>query len=284
MAELRSTRRRAPAEVLPAVSAPGWLGLVLLGLIVVAALLAGQIAPADPFALDGAPLRPPSPDHLMGTDNLGRDVFSAVVHGARASSVIAVVSAALIGGLGLAVGTISGYRGGLVDDGLMRVTELVQVLPRFFLAVIVVALFGPGIDRIVLVIGLTSWPALARIVRAEVLSVRGQDYVDSARALGATQARILRRHILPGVIPLSIAFLALAVAQVLLVEASLGFIGLSDPTVMTWGLLAGNARDFFRTAWWLAVFPGLAIAVAVLGLNLVGDAVAVRLGGRGGRR
>lgn len=282
MAEPRSDATRRLRDLLPASTAAGPLGAVLLLLVVVCALFAPQLAPRSPFALEGDALQAPSADYPMGTDNLGRDIYSGVVHGARASGVIVVTSAVVIAVVGLGVGVLAGYRGGLVDDLLMRFTELVQVLPRFFLAIVVVALFGPGIDRIVLVLGLTSWPELARIARAEVLSLREQEYVDAARALGATETRIVVRHILPGVMPISIAFLALAVAQVLLVEASLGFIGLSDPSVMTWGLLAGNAREFIRSAWWLAVFPGAAIAVAVLGLNLTGDAVSARLGGHGG--
>lgn len=259
----------------------GRLGVGLLLLVAACGLLAPLIAPTSPFALDGAALQPPSASHPMGTDDLGRDVYSAVVHGARASAVIAIATGLVIGLVGIGVGALSGYRGGWVDDVLMRGTELVQVLPRFFLAIVVVALFGPGIDRIVLVLGLTSWPGLARVVRAEVLSLRELDFVEAARALGAGHLRILRRHVLPAVLPIAIAFMALAVAQVLLVEASLGFIGLSDPSVMTWGLLAGNARQFIRSAWWLAVFPGTAIAVAVLGLNLAGDALASRLSRRG---
>ncbi|CAN5598008.1 ABC transporter permease [soil metagenome] len=259
-----------------------WLGSALLLVIGVCAFLAPLIAPADPFALDGPVLQAPSAAFPMGTDDLGRDVFSAVVHGARASSVMALGSATLIGLVGIAVGIVSGYLGRWVDDGLMRLTELVQVLPRFFLAIVVVALFGPGLDRIIVVLGITSWPPLARIVRAEVLSMRSQEYIDSARALGARTGRILWYHLLPGVVPGAAAYLSLAVAQVLLIEASLGFIGLSDPTVMSWGLLVGNARDFIRSAWWLAMFPGAAIAIAVLGLNLVADGVVARLTRRGG--
>lgn len=257
------------------------VGWILLLVVAAMALLAPLIAPADPFALDGPSLAPPSRAHPMGTDNLGRDIASAVIYGARASSLLVLGCVSLIGLIGLAIGMVAGYRGGWVDDVLMRLTELVQVLPRFFLAIVVVALFGPGLDRIVVVLGVTSWTGLARVVRAEVLSLRTQEYVLAARAMGASGRRILLRHLVPAVTPVTVAYLALAVAQVLLVEASLGFIGLSDPTVMSWGLLAGNAREFIRSGWWLAVFPGVAIAVAVLGLILVGDAMLGRSHGGG---
>lgn len=261
-----------------------WLGVVLLGFIVIVALGADRIAPTDPFALTGASLQAPGRAHPMGTDALGRDVFSAVVHGARASGLIALTAGILIGGTGLLVGVVGGYLGGRVDTALLRLTELVQVLPRFFLAIVVVAVLGPGIDRVVIVLGLTSWPDLSRIVRAEVASLRSSDHIAAARVLGAGTPRILRHHVAPAVLPVTIAVLSLAVAQVLLVEASLGFVGLSDPSVMTWGLLAGNARDFIRSGWWLALFPGLAVTTAVLGLNLTGDLIAARIGGRRAQR
>lgn len=278
-AAVAADRGRAPRR--RRLSTAASIGGALLVVVGLSAVFAPLIAPTDPFALDGPVLQAPSAAYPMGTDDLGRDVFSAVVHGTRASSLIALGSAGLIGTVGIAVGAISGYIGGWTDDWLMRLTELVQVLPRFFLAIVVVALFGPGLDRIVVVLGITSWPPLARIVRSEVLSMRGQEYVDGARALGAGTPRIIWRHLLPGVVPGAVAYLSLAVAQVLLIEASLGFIGLSDPTIMSWGLLAGNARDFIRSAWWLAVFPGAAIATAVLGLNLFADAAVARLTRRG---
>lgn len=262
----------------------GLVGLVLMLLVVAAAVFANQIAPTSPFAIDGPVLQAPSAAYPMGTDDLGRDTFSGVVHGARASLILSLAVGAIVALMGLGIGAVSGYVGGLVDDALMRATEAVQVLPRFFLAILVIALFGPGLDRVVLVLGLTSWPILARVVRAEVLSVRERDFIMSARALGATDVRIVLRHVLPNVVPVVVAFLTLSVAQALLVEASLGFIGLGDPNVMTWGLLAGNARDVIRVAWWMAVFPGLAIALAVLGLNLLGDAFSSVTGVRGAER
>ena len=165
------------------------------------------------------------------------------------------------------------------DDALMRITELFQVVPRFFLVVVAVALFGPGIDRIVLTLGLTSWPVLARVIRGEVLTMRELDFIVAARASGATGTRILWREPLPNVMPSVAVLLGLLFGQVILVEASLGFLGLGDPNSVSWGLLAGQAQGFLRVAWWLAVFPGLAIAAAVLGVNLLADAWAGVLAG-----
>lgn len=249
----------------------GAIGLTLTALVVGTAVFAEAIAPFDPFTPVGQALQPPSAEHLMGTDDLGRDVFSGVVHGARASLLLGLGVAGLVALIGVAVGMTSGYYGGLVDDVLMRTTEAFQVLPRFFLAIVVIALFGPGLDRIIIVLGLTSWAIVARVVRAETLSSREQEYVEAARALGASDLRIVVSHLAPGVVPSTVTFVTLMVAQAILVEASLGFLGLSDPSVMSWGILAGNAQQFLRVAWWLALFPGAAIAVAVLGINLLGD-------------
>lgn len=254
-------------------SPTGIIGLVLTATIAFMAVFASAIAPHDPFAFVGSPFQPPSRSHLMGTDNFGRDVFSGVVQGARTSMivVIAVVSASLV--VGLAVGAVAGFKGGLVDDLLMRTTELFQAVPRFFLAILVVALFGPGLDNLILVLGLTSWPTLARVVRAEVLSVRERDYVEASRSLGASDTRLVLRHILPEVVPVTVVVGSLTASAVILLEASLGFIGLSDPNAMSWGFLASNAQSYLRLAWWMAVFPGAAIVVAVLGINLLSDAL-----------
>ena len=257
----------------------GRVGAILTAVTLATALLSPLLATRDPFALAAAPLSPPTLAHLMGTDAIGRDVFSGVLHGARTSLFVAGSVTLLAFVCGALVGMIAGWRGGLLDDLLMRVTELFQVVPRFFLVVVAVALLGPGIDRVVLTLGLTSWPVLARVMRAEVLAMREADFVVAARASGATAARILWRELLPNVMPSATVLLGLLFGQVILLEASLGFLGLGDPNALSWGLLAGQAQGFVRVAWWLAVFPGLAIAVAVLGINLLADAWAAVLGG-----
>lgn len=251
----------------------GLIGLSMTGVVAVVGLLAPWLAPADPFAIDGPSLAAPSWDHPMGTDALGRDLLSGVIHGARTAVIVAGATAVLVLGIGLLVGMVSGYAGGRVDDVLMRITEFFQVLPRFFMAIVVIALFGPGIDRLVIVLGVTSWSLLARVVRAEVLSLREREFVEAARADGAGPVRIMVRELLPNAFPSALVFVGLIVAQVLLIEASLGFLGLGDPNAMSWGFLASQAQQFLRVAWWLSVFPGLAIVFAVLGLNLLGDSL-----------
>lgn len=274
-------RPRPPRLAARVVRSPsGVVGALLTLLLVVVGAAAPLLAPVDPFAVDGPPLAAPSAAHLLGTDALGRDLLSGVVWGARTSLLVAGAVAVLAGVIGTSIGLVSGYRGGWVDDALMRFTEAFQVLPRFFLALVFIAFFGPGLDRLVLVLGLTSWPLLARVVRAEVLSLRSREFVDAARVAGAPPARILLREILPNALPPAIALLGLLVAQVLLIEAGLGFLGLSDPDAVSWGAIASDAQQFLRVAWWLSVFPGVAILLAVLGLNLLADAVTDALTGR----
>jgi peptide/nickel transport system permease protein len=251
----------------------GLAGAALTVALVVLAALAPVLAPADPFASVGAPLTPPSRSHALGTDDLGRDVCSGILHGTRTSLVVALGVVAIAATLGVFVGAVAGFRGGRVDEVLMRGTEAVQIMPRFFLAVIVVALFGPGLDRVVLVLGLTSWPAIARVVRAETLALARREFVDAAHALGATSRRVVVRHVLPNALPTALVVISLNAAGVILLEAALGFIGLGDPRAMSLGYLASNAQRFLRVAWWMAVFPGAAIALAVLALNLLGDAL-----------
>ena len=267
---VRNVRRRPDAI----------LGGILLGIVVVAALLAPALAPFDPFSPKGPSLAPPSPPHLMGTDALGRDLWSGVLYGARTSLTVAFLVGLMVLVIGTLVGTTAGYRGGWVDDVLMRFTEVLQVLPRFFLALVVIALFGPGLDRLVLVLGLSSWALLARVIRAEVLSLREREFVEAAVTMGAPVRRIIFRELLPNILPSAVVVLSLLLAQVMLLEASLGFLGLGDPNTISWGYLAGQAQRFLRVAWWLSVFPGAAIMMAVLGLNLVGDALTETLGRR----
>ena len=249
------------------------IGVGLLALAIAAAAFAPWLAPYDPFATVGPSLAGPGRDHWMGTDALGRDLYSGVLWGARASLLVSASAATLALLLGLLVGTVSGYRGGWIDDALMRVTELFQTIPRFFFAIVVIALLGPGVDRLVWALGFTSWAGLSRVVRSEVLSLREREFVDAARAYGASDARIVVREILPNVLPSALVMFGLIAAGVVLVEASLGFLGLGDPNVMSWGLLAGQAQGLLRAAWWMWLFPGIAIVVATLGLNLVIDSL-----------
>lgn len=258
----------------------GLIGGALMAVVVAVAILADVLAPHDPLAAVGPALAPPAAAHPMGTDDLGRDVLSGVIHGARTSLVIAAGVGVLVLLLGLMVGATAGYRGGVVDHILTRVTELFQTLPRFFLAIVVIALFGAGTDRLILVLGLTSWCIVARVVRAELLSLRELEFIDAAEALGAGGWRIVRRHLLPNALPAAIVYLALLLGQVILLEASLGFLGLGDPNVVSWGALAGQAQRFLRVAWWLSFFPGMAIVVTVLGLNLCAEALNERLARR----
>lgn len=252
----------------------GMIGLSVMAAMVLAGLLAPVLATADPFAISGSALEAPSTSHLMGTDALGRDLFSGVLYGARASLTLAIAGGLLAFLCGTTVGVVAGYRGGIVDEGLMRITELFQVMPRFFLVVVAIALFGPGSERVVLILGLTSWAVLARVVRTEVLATRNLDFVLSSEALGATRTHLFLRVLLPHVLPAALVMLGLLFGQLLLVEASVGFIGLGDPSALTWGVLAGQAQGYMRSAWWLPLFPGLAITVAVIGFNLLTDAVA----------
>jgi peptide/nickel transport system permease protein len=251
----------------------GMVGLALTLMMVVAGLLADVISPGDPFRTVADPLLEPSGSHWMGTDNLGRDVFDAIIHGARTSMVVVLGVVAIASVIGLTVGIVAGYRGGWVDDILMRITELFQSVPRFFLVLLIVALFGAGLDNLIYVLAFTSWPTLARVSRSEVLSVRDRVFVEAARSIGATDRRIVLHHVLPNVLPTAMVVIALTGSRIILLEASLSFLGLGDPTVMSWGYLVSNAQRFLRVAWWMSVFPGLAIAIAVLGINLMSDAL-----------
>lgn len=252
----------------------GLLGLGLALTIGLTALFAEQIAPGDPFDTSAGPaLSPPSRRHLMGTDNLGRDLATGIVHGARTSMTVVLSVVAISAVIGIAVGAIAGFRGGFLDDLLMRIAELFQVVPRFFLALLVIAFFGPGLGKLILLLGLTSWPFLARVVRAEAISLKKREFVEAARATGATDARILVRRIIPNLMPVAVVVIALFASRVIMIEAGLAFLGLGDQNRISWGGLANNAQQFLQLAWWMAVFPGLAILMTVLGLTLLGDAV-----------
>jgi peptide/nickel transport system permease protein len=251
----------------------GVIGLALFLLLVVAAAGADRLAPYNPFAISDDVLLAPSPAHLLGTDDVGRDIFSAILHGARVSLLVGLASTALATLIGIAIGGVAGFVGGRVDDLLMRLTELFQVLPRFFLALIVVALLGSNVWLIVLLLGLTLWTGTARLLRSQVLSLRTREYVLAARMIGVSEPMILLRHVLPGALPPVVTHAALQVGGAILIEASLSFLGMGDRNVVSWGALLNDAQQFVREAWWMSAFPGLAITLTVLALNLMADAL-----------
>jgi peptide/nickel transport system permease protein len=249
------------------------LGFAILLSLAVIAAFAPWLARDDPSAISSDALRPPGAAHLFGTDDLGRDIFSGVVHGTRTSLVVGFVAAALSALVALVVGGAAAMRGGAVDQTLMRATEFVQAVPRFFLIVLIVSLFGSFYSVIILVIGLTTWPTTARVFRAQVLSVLGRDFVVASRASGGSDTAILVRHVLPHARPVVAAELSYTVGGAILAEAGLSFLGLGDPSVISWGALLGGAQHFVREAWWMSVFPGLALTLTVLGCNLIADSL-----------
>lgn len=246
------------------------IGLVGAGFFVAVALLAPLLAPYGMLDM-GPSFQPPCAGHLLGTDSLGSDVLSNVIYGARTSLIVglcAVVTSTIIG---LTVGAISGYFGGRTDNILMRITEMFQVLPQFFLAIIIVALFGSSIWNIVFVIGILTWPVTARLLRAEFLTLRKREFVEAARALGMSDFDLIVREILPNALPPIIVNASLQISGAILLEASLSFLGLGDPNAMSWGIMLHNAQEYFNRAWWMAAFPGLALFITTLALNLTGD-------------
>jgi peptide/nickel transport system permease protein len=244
---------------------------VLAGVIAVG-FLGPFIAPFDPSNVGvGKRFHAISVTFPMGTDNLGRDVFSRFLWGARTSLIVGFSAAAASTLLGVLIGTLSGFFGGLTDNLLMRLTEFFQVIPRFFLALLAVALFGASILNIIIAIGVLSWPVTARLVRSEFLSQRKRYYVDAARMQGASSRNLIFVEILPNVSGIIIVNSTLMVAQAMLLEAGLSYIGVGDPTAISWGTMLYQAQMSLMSAWWMAVFPGLGIFLSVISLNLVGD-------------
>ena len=246
-------------------------GLVLLLLVVVFALLAPVISPKGPFTIVGGRLRPPGGEFLFGTDQVGRDVLAGVLYGARTSLMVGLLSVALSLVIGVVVGAVSGYYSGRIDDILMRITEIFQVMPRFILALFIVAIFGANIWGIIFVIGILSWAEIARLLRAEFLSTRERPFVAAARAYGASDLQIIVLEILPNAMTPVIVAGSLQVASAVLLEAGLSFLGIGDPTAMSLGTMLNAAQQYLRYAWWTALFPGVAICIATLGIALISD-------------
>lgn len=246
---------------------------VIIGLIVVVALLGPFLYPNDPSAVVAKPFEPPFGAYPLGTDVLGRDVAAGLIYGARTSLTVALVAslAALV--VGTFIGAIAGYYGGLVGDALMRCTEFFQTIPTFLFAVVIVAVLTPSITSIAIGVAAVSWPPVARLVRAEFLSMRQREFVSAAECLGVPDRQILFQHILPNCLAPIFVMGSLIVAQAILLESALSFLGLSDGSTFSWGYMIGAGRTFLRSAWWLCAIPGMAILVTVLCINIIGEAL-----------
>ncbi|PZN97972.1 MAG: D,D-dipeptide ABC transporter permease [Hyphomicrobiales bacterium] len=252
------------------------LAMVGLGIIVALLLVAAfapLIATADPLAqnLDRR-LLPPSGANFFGTDSLGRDIFSRIVYGTRVTLVIVLLVVVTVGPIGLLIGAASGYLGGWVDRLLMRMTDVFLAFPRLVLALAFVAALGPGLENAVIAIAITAWPPYARVARAETLIIRQQDYIAAIRLQGASQWRIVWKHVVPMCLPSLIVRTTLDMAGIILIAAGLGFLGLgAQPPIPEWGAMISAGREQIFDQWWVATFPGLAICVVALGFNLLGD-------------
>ena len=261
-------------------------GLVIIVITFLIAGLASFLSPYDPGKTEvSMKLNPPSFQHFLGTDQLGRDVFSRMLYGSRVSLSVGFVAVAISIGIGIFVGAISGYYGRWIDAVLMRFVDIMLCFPSFFLILTVVALLGPSLFKVMVVIGITSWMGTSRFVRAEFLSLRERDFTQAAKALGVKDHRIIFRHILPNALAPVFVTATLDVATAILVEAGLSFLGFGvQPPAPSWGNILTEGRTYIFDAWWLTVFPGLAILITVLSFNLLGeglrDALDPRLRGR----
>jgi peptide/nickel transport system permease protein len=250
------------------------VGLAILLLLVVSAVAAPKVAPYDPNAQDFGFLESPSTAHWLGTDDLGRDLFVRILYGARVSILVGLSTVLLAAVAGVLMGLVAGYYGGWLDNLIMRYIDLQWAFPNFIIAVYLVAVFGTGLANVIVAITLAFLDDFARIVRGMVLSIREEEYIAAAEAMGASNRRILFRHILPNTTAPVIVQATVSVSYAILAEAGLSFLGLGvKSTTPTWGLILSDARTFFSRAWWLAVFPGLAITITVLSINFFGDAL-----------
>ena len=247
-------------------------GLILLGIVFFIAAAAGLLFPEDPFKLVGKSMSAPGENgFLFGSDTLGRDVAAGMAHGARVSLLIGLLATAVAVTLGVVLGAMAGYFGGWVDDVLMRFTEMFQTIPSFIFAILIVAIMKPSIQSVILAISVVSWPAVARLVRGEFMAMRNREFVQACHIIGMNDWRIMVREILPNCLSPIIVTGSLMVATAILIESGLAFLGLGDPNIISWGFQIGAGRSVLRSAWWVCTFPGLAIMLTVLAINLVGE-------------
>jgi peptide/nickel transport system permease protein len=270
----------APVRVRHIHAAPGLItGIVILLALLACALVPDLIAPYPPDAFDyHALLQPPSATHPFGTDNFGRDVFSRTIWAARIDLQIAIFGTLFPAVFGTLVGALIGYAGGLADTLFRRLVDLLITIPFLVLVIAIVAALGPGLLNMYIAVSAVSWVFYARLMRAEIIALKQRDYADAGRVMGYSSARIIFRHLLPNAITPSITFWMTDMALVILLGSSLGYLGLgAQPPTAEWGVLIADAKNFMTTAWWMSIFPGLAIVLAGMGFSLLGDGVAIWL-------
>ena len=278
-AEHRSTLKRVLRSLRGSV--PGMVGATIVAFVIFLALFADVLAPHDPSKLNASRrLQPPSIESVqegvtpnyLGTDALGRDLLSRIILGSRVSITLGLIAALIGGSIGITLGMISGYYGGRIDSFISWVVNMQMAFPFTLLAIFVMAVFGGGLDKLIIVLAWSSWVDYARVTRGQVMSVKEMEYVNAAKVLGVRQRNILRRYILPNSLSPVIIVMTFAVASVILFEAQLSFLGLGvNPKIPTWGSILADGRAYIERAWWIATFPGLAIFITVLGINLFGD-------------
>lgn len=254
-------------------------GIIIVGLLILIAIFAKVISPYDPYEQNlFNRLKPPSFKHLFGTDELGRDVFSRMVYATRVSLTVGFIAVGIATIIGTTLGLISGYYGGWVDTLIMRIVDVMLCFPTFFLILLVIAFVKPSIYNIMIVIGLTSWPGLTRYVRAETLKIKNLEFVLSAKLAGLATSKILFVHILPNVVVPVIVSFSLGIGSAILTESALSFLGLGvQPPNPSWGNILTSGKDYIHIAWWLSLFPGIAIFITVVGFNLLGEGLRILL-------
>ena len=248
-------------------------GLALLLVIILVSIIGPFLYPVDPFDIIWAPFTEPGVEAVVpfGTDQLGRDILAGLIYGGKATLLVGISAALITVIIGISIGAMAGFYGGLADNILMRVTEFFQVLPPLLFAMVLVTLFSPSLPIVALAIGVVSWPGTARLARAEFIRIRNLEYVNAARSIGSRNGRIIARVILPNALPPLIVSSTLSIGVAILFEAGLSFLGLSDPNIMSWGLMIGSGREYILDAWWVVTLPGAMIFLTVLSVSLVGD-------------
>jgi len=248
-------------------------GILIIGIFALIAILAPIISPYEPSAIDqNSLLMPPSRQHILGTDSLGRDLLSRMFYGSRISLSIGLIAVGISTGIGLALGSCAGFYGGMIDALIMRSVDVLLCFPTFFLILAVVAILEPSIFNIMIIIGLTSWMGPARLIRSEILSLKEREFIQAARAIGASDFRIIFRHLIPNAIAPVLVNAILGIAGAILLESGLSFLGLGvQPPIPSWGSILIESKSTLGIAWWIVFFPGLAIFLVILGFNMIAE-------------